>query len=370
MSLFLWCFLALAGLFWLGGWSVFLRWRRVPEPAPGTAAPTLRLSVIIPARNEEDNLRRLLPSLQEGDYAPGEIIVVDDHSTDETAAVATALGARVIRGAELPEGWYGKPWACQQGAEAARGDWLLFLDADLVVSRDGLRRLAALAESEPEAVHSVCPYHCIQKPYEELSAFFQCIMLLGMNAFTLKGAAAREVGLFGQALLLSRQAYDAVEGHRRVRREVLENFHLARHFRALGLACRCYLGGDVLSMRMFPDGLGALVRGWSKGFVSGAGNTPRGAMIGIASWLSGLIMASIALCFLPLASASQQIAIALLYGLGVLQCRHVFRQAGNFRWLNALLFPVALLFYQGVFFRALRRKKTRGKVTWKGRDVA
>ncbi len=369
MDAFLWTFLSLAFLLWLGGWSVFLRFREVPVTDSSAPEPGVKLSVVIPARDEEDNLARLLPSLRDPSFPPHEILVVDDHSSDRTAAVAQEHGATVIPGADLPEGWYGKPWACQQGADAATGDWLLFLDADLVVEPGGLRRLAALAAGEPGAVHSLCPWHRIERPDEELSAFFNAIMILGMNAFTLKGPAAKEVGLFGQAMLLSRESYAAVDGHRRVKAQVLENFHLARHFREAGIPCRCYLGQGALTMRMFPGGFRDLVAGWSKGFVSGAGNTPRGAMVGISSWLSGLIMAVIALSFLPVADSAQRLGIGLLYLLGVAQCLHVFRLAGNFGWLNALLFPVSLLFYQVVFFRALRRRKAGGKVNWKGRDV-
>lgn len=369
MDLFLWIFLGLTLLFWIGGWSVFLRLREVPPPTEA-ATPSLRLSIVIPARNEEDNLTRLLPSLRDPSFPPHEILVVDDHSSDRTAEVARQYGATVVSGADLAEGWYGKPWACQQGADAATGDWLLFLDADLVALPGGLARLAALAAKEPGAVHSVCPYHRIERAYEELSAFFNAIMILGMNAFTAKGPQARETGLFGQAMLLSKASYAAVDGHHRVKSQVLENFHLSRHFREAGIACRCYLGKGTLAMRMFPGGLRDLVAGWSKGFVSGAGNTPRGAMVGISSWLSGLIMITIALTFLPLADAYQRLFIGKLYFLGVIQCLHVFRHAGNFGFLNAVFFPVSLFFYQFVFFRALRRKKAGGKVSWKGRDVA
>jgi len=367
MDAFLWIFLSLTFLFWLGGWSVFLRFRGVPA-AIGT--PGLDLSIVIPARNEEENLARLLPSLRDSTFASREILVVDDHSTDRTGLVAKEHGAMVISGTDLPDGWYGKPWACQQGADAATGDWILFLDADLVAEPDGLRRLASLAAKEPDAVHSICPFHRIERPYEEFSAVFNSVMILGMNAFTVRGSRARETGLFGQAMLLSKDAYAAVGGHRRVKAQVLENFHLARHFREHGIACRCYLGKGTLSMRMFPGGFRDLVAGWSKGFVSGAANTPRGAMMGISSWLSGLIMATISLTFLPFADCSQGLVIGALYLLGVIQCLHVFRHAGNFGFLNALLFPVSLFFYQAVFFRALRHRKAGGRVKWKGRDVA
>ena len=370
MTAFLWIFLSLAFLLWLGGWTVFLRFREVPVAAPDRVGSAIRPSIVIPARDEADNLARLLPSLLAQSPPPHEILVVDDHSTDGTADIARAHGATVVPGQPLPEGWYGKPWACQQGADAATGDWLLFLDADLVVEPGGLARIGNLAAAAPGAVHSICPWHRVERYYEELSAFFNSIMILGMNAFTAKGSDAREIGLSGQAMLVSKAHYHRVEGHRRVRDRVLENFHLAREFREAGIPCRCHLGRGTFSMRMFPDGLRSLVAGWSKGFVSGAGSTPRGAMVGISAWLSGLIMAAIALTFLPLADLPATLAIAALYLLGVVQCAYVFRHAGSFRILNALLFPVSLVFYQAVFFRALRRKKAGGTVNWKGRNVA
>ena len=368
MDLFIWIFLGVTFLCWCGGWMMFLRLLPVPEFEAGALLPGLKISVIIPARNEEENLARLLPSLQQQEFAPHEIIVVDDHSTDRTGEVARSYGANVVDGKALPEGWHGKPWACQQGAGVAKGDWLLFLDADTVMEREGLLRIGGLSKEE-NCAHSICPYHRIEKRYEELSVFFNVIMLLGMNAFTFKGPAAAGIGLFGQAMFVSRRNYVLVGGHERVKREVLENFHLSRHFTAAGVACRCYLGKGTLSMRMFPGGCRDLVAGWSKGFVSGADNTPRSALAGISVWLSGLIMMMIALTFLPLADSDARLAIVVLYLLGVLQSLFVFKHAGNFSFLNALFFPIAQVFYQAVFFRALRRRKSGGQIQWKGRDV-
>lgn len=368
MDFFIWTFLALTLLFWAAGWWVCLRFRAVPVAKE--FPEDVRISVIIPARNEESNLARLLPSLRDQSFAPHEILVVDDHSTDQTAVVAETNGAKVISGKSLPEGWYGKPWACQQGADAADGEWLLFLDADVVMEPGAMERFAGRIAEEPEAVHSVCPHHRIERAYEELSAFFNGIMLLGTNAFSLLGRRVGETGLFGQSMLLSSASYRKVDGHERVKNRVLENFHLAREFRAAGVPCRSYVGGGTLTMRMFPDGFDALVRGWSKGFVSGAGATPRAAMIGVSALLSGLIMMTIALTFLPLAGVAARIGILAGYALGAVQVWHLFRNAGTFHFGNALLFPVSLGFYLFVFFRALRRAKRGGTVEWKGRDVA
>lgn len=368
MDLFIWLFILVVFLCWISGWVVSARFRAVPKLAPGAPKPFVKISVIIPARDEEENLSRLLPSLQDPEFSPHEVLVVNDQSSDRTAKVAGENGAIVIDGQALPEGWYGKPWACQQGANAATGDWFLFLDADTVLESGGLLRIADLSRDE-SSVHSICPYHRVHAAYEQLSAFFNVIMILGMNAFTLKGANAKQVGLFGQALFISREQYRKVGGHEPVKKEVLENFHLSRFLSEVGYTCRCYLGRGTVWMRMFPESFSDLVAGWSKGFVSGADNTPKSALVGISIWLSGLIMSVISLTFLPLASASAIWAIGILYFLGVIQTLYLIKNAGTFWSLGALLFPVGLFFYQGLFFRALRRRKEGGAVQWKGRDV-
>ncbi len=368
MELFFCIFLGVPFLLILWGGTVFAKLRTVPVIEPGAPKPSVKISIIIPARNEEDNLSRLLPSLRNQEFAPFEIIVVDDQSEDATAAIAEANGAKVIPGSGLPSGWLGKPWACRQGVTEATGEWLLFLDADTELEPQGLINIGYLANDE-EAVHSVCPYHKVKLPYEQFSAYFNAIMIFGMNAFTTKGFEADQIGLFGQAMLLSRTNYFKIGGHDAVKSEVLENFHLSRKVVEAGLACRCYLGRGSISMRMFPGGFQDLVAGWSKGFVSGAANTPKSALIGISCWLSGHIMAVVALTFLPLAGNYIAISIGAVYLLCALQALFVFKHAGSYSFLTALLFPIPLFFYQTVFFRALRMKKRGEKVQWKGRDV-
>src|SRR3954453_4052667 len=105
------------------------RRRRAPLDAAGAPVPAGRVSVVTPARDEEAGIRPCLEALR-GDPDAAEILVVDDCSSDATADVARAGGARVVDGAPLPDGWAGKPWAMQQGLAAASGDWVCFLDAD------------------------------------------------------------------------------------------------------------------------------------------------------------------------------------------------------------------------------------------------
>ena len=368
MEVSLWIVTGLSFLCWLGSWVMCARFRRVPAGTGerrGQGSP--RISIVIPARNEERNIGLLLDSLKES--GAHEIIVVDDQSEDGTAEVAARGGAHVISGEEPPEGWLGKPWACHQGSRIATGDWFLFLDADTRFVAGGFSRLVRLAGGKP-MVHSVCPYHSVRDLYEQLSAFFNVTMILGINAFTLKGAAARDIGLFGQVMLVSREHYDHVEGHTLVKAQVLENFHLSRHFSAAGISSRCWLGRNTIVMRMFPGGLRDLVAGWSKGTVSGASNTAGAALLGVSAWMSGLFMSAVPVCFAFLASPVLAAVMLGLYLLWVLQCGYLFRAAGRYWLLTALAFPVGLVFYQLVFFQALWRKRKGGTIKWKGRHVS
>ncbi|MEM7699619.1 MAG: glycosyltransferase [Verrucomicrobiota bacterium] len=367
MESFLWVFLFLSFFSWICGWPVAARFRFVPKPVD-EADSEASISIVIPARDEESNLRNLLPSLTTSEDLIHEIIVVSDQSTDDTEAVARDAGAIVVAGEPLPEGWMGKSWAVQQGINTATGDWILALDADTMMEPGGFDKIRRFT-ADPESVHSICPYHRVVKPYEQLSAFFNVIMLLAMNAFTIKGPRVRDIGLFGQVLLISRAQLDAVGGYESVKGEILENFSLSRVLARAGYHCRCYLGRGTISMRMFPDGLGGLVASWSKGFVSGADNTPKSALIGISFWLSGLIMIVISLTFLWLAPLPMIWAIGGLYWLGVAQCSYLFRHAGSYNFLTAVFFPITLIFYLAVFFAAVRRKRQGGQVQWKGRNV-
>lgn len=332
---------------WLAGWILAARFRGlVPAEDPGIL---IEPSIIIPARNEAHNLPKLLDSLGRQSATPREILVVDDGSSDGTAEIARAFGATVIVSEPLPDGWRGKTWACHQGALAARGEWLLFMDADTWFEPGGLERVLSLRH--PGAL-SVGPYHAVRKPYEDLSLFFNVCMTAGTVPD----------GLAGQFLLVSRKHYQLAGGHESVHGRVLENFRLAEHFRNAGVPLRSLTGKGIASFRMYPGGFRELLDGWTKGFAAGAAGTPRGTLLLVIAWMIGLMIAPLAGCMSgdwPLWGSA--------IGLCSVQVAWIGRRLGAFGWPLMLIYPVPLLFFFGLFgWSAIRSGR---RVTWKGREI-
>ncbi|MGB2403533.1 MAG: glycosyltransferase [Akkermansiaceae bacterium] len=333
--------------------------------------PSSSISIIIPARNEQCNIANLLDSINQQSLLPAEVIVVDDHSSDNTANIATELGAHVISSEPLPSNWMGKPWACQQGAASARyGNWLLFLDADLTLEPEALASLQQLANTT-DSVHSVCPYHQTKKLYEQLSAFFNVLMLAGVNAFGRRSNSTNQTALFGQCMLISKEHYQQVNGHNSVKNKTLENFHLARELQRLNITCSCYLGKGSINMRMFPNGFQELWLSWKKGFSGAASHTKGHALLLCSLWITSMMLTIVCLIVLLSIQCSPLFAsmTTAVYLIHTLQCLIVFKLAGRFSLWNALLFPVSLLFYQVLFFSSVIDKKRGKAINWKGRQV-
>jgi 4,4'-diaponeurosporenoate glycosyltransferase len=349
-------------------WWLFGNLRPLPR---GAGRPGAKVSVVVPARNEADGIGALLDTLAAQTMPVHEVIVVDDQSEDDTARLAAERGARVVSGKVLPDGWLGKPWACHQGAQLATGDLLMFVDADVRLGDDAVDRLVTASE-DGEVVVSVCPWHAIERAYEELSVFFNLLMVGGIGASGPRGQDAGGIGLFGQVMMISRRHHAAVGGHGAVRRVVLENLRMSKMLEEMGIRRRSYVGLGSVTMRMFPGGAGDLVASWLKGFASGAGLTPRWAMTVASLWLSGLMMVIVAVPVGLATAAGERVALAVLGAAYLAACGPLvalFKRVGRFSPWSALCFPVPLLFYQVVFGLAVARARSGVKVKWKGRDV-
>lgn len=325
--------------------------------------------MIIPARNEAHKIGGLLESLKTQSVAPLEIIVVDDESSDDTALIAQAYGARVIKSEKIPAGWLGKPWACWQGARAAEGDTLLFLDADTWLAQNGLENIVRKFR-EKGGFLSVQPYHVTKKMYEQLSAFFNIVVTAGFNAFTILGEKIKPTGGFGPCAICLRDDYFSIGGHEAVKNSVVENSVLGSIFRSQDHTVSCYGGKGTISFRMYPDGLKNLFGGWSKSFAAGSASISKITFLLIIVWITGCFEASI----LPAKEifAGQYKALllpAIIYLLFAGQIMWMLRQIGKFQTWTALLYPLPLIFFVCVMFWSVLEKIMFKKTKWKDRVV-
>lgn len=349
-------------------WNVIFRGRPVPGRHRIGAEPP-RISVIIPARNEEGRIGRLLDSLDRQTVRPHEVIVVDDQSSDCTAEAARERGASVIPGGPLPEGWLGKPWASWRGACASSGNLLLFLDADTWLEPGGLERLAAMHEGC--GLLSVQPYHVTEKVWEQLSAFPNLVSLAAVGAFTPLGDGLRPGGAFGPCLMCDRGAYFQTGGHGAVRAEILEDVRLARLFMRNRLAVRCRIGRGIVCFRMYPGGFKQLFDGWTRGVAFGAFSVNPLFSLLTAAWITGCFSAFFGLVQAlsqPVNAASDLAGVAA-YCSCALALRYMLNGAGRFRWWVPPLYPLPLFFFGAVTACSLVRAYVIRRVSWKGREI-
>jgi len=335
------------------GIVAFGRTRRLPAE-PAGAAP---ITIVVPARNEHLSLGNLLGDLAGARPAGSRVIVVDDHSVDDTAAIAASHDfVEVVAAPELPSGWCGKPWACHTGAGLVDDGIIVFLDADVRVAPGALAAVAAETERAGGLV-SVQPRHEVRRPYEHLSALFNVVALMGAGA-----GRRRPSGVFGPVLASSVLDYRASGGHAAVSGAVVEDLALADRYRDAGLAISLFVGGRDIRFRMYPRGLSQLVEGWTKNFASGAGATPPVRLALIAGWVSALVSITV--------NVGGSAAFAALYVLAVVQLAVLFRRVGNYSIATALAFPALVVFFVGVFAWSAYRTLVRRTVSWSGRDIA
>jgi len=378
--------LVLAG--WVVGWWLLWRVPRLDDPDAGAdpeldgrghrptggAAPatsrTGGVSVVIPARNEATSLGILLRSLALQDDPADEVIVVDDQSDDDTAAIARSFpGVTVVAGQPLPPGWTGKAWACHQGVAAARGATLVFVDADVSLASTAIGHLRSVHAAQGGLV-SVQPFHTMRRAYERLSAVFNVIGIMGVGAAS-PGRRARAHAAFGPCLITSRADYTRVGGHLAVRHEIVEDIALAHGYQRAGLAVHCYGGGADVRFRMYPDGPGQLLEGWSKNIATGAGSVGIPRLLLVGFWVTTVLISIqfvIEQSFGHVDVALPQ--IVLIYAMFAIQLAAMLRQLGNFTVFAAACYPALFGVFLLVFVHSAYLTLVRRKVMWRGRSIA
>ncbi len=256
--------------------DLYFRGRRGQD---GPVQRTGLVSVLVPARNEAPVISGTVARLLAQDYPCFELIVLDDHSTDGTGDLARVAGhgdgrLRVISGADLPRGWAGKNWACHQLAQAARGDLLVFTDADTVWLPGGLSAVVAEQTRTDADLLTVWPTQVTESWPERLVVPLMALVVVGYLPVFLTHYAPWTpfAAATGQCLTFRRAAYNAIGGHAAIRGEVLEDVKFARRIKAARLRLRMADGDGVVACRMYTD-WPSVRDGYAKNILAGYGSS-------------------------------------------------------------------------------------------------
>ena len=234
------------------------------------------VSVIVPARNEAHNIARCVTSILSTTYPNLEVIVVDDSSTDGTAQIARHAAecdprARIVASPPLPEGWFGKQWACATGAKIARGSVLQFTDADTVHGADLVTRSMNAMRRNRAQLFSVAGRQELGGFWEKViqpQIFTILSMRYGGTESVTRSTRVRDKIANGQCIFVTHDSYDAIGGHASVRTSVAEDMMLAQKFFAARKRVVLMLGLNQLSTRMYAS-LGEIINGWRKNVFAG-----------------------------------------------------------------------------------------------------
>ena len=337
---------------------------------PATANGNPRVSIIVPARNEEEHIAPALAALLRLDYDNYEVIAVNDRSTDRTgeamdriASTPEASGRlRVIHITELPPDWLGKVHAMWSAAKQASGDWLLFTDADVLFRPDVLSRALAYAEAESADHLVLFPRMVMHSPGERMViAFFQTLFVFGHRPWKVADPKTKDHIGVGAFNLIRRRVYDAVGSYHALRFEVLDDMKLGKIVKNAGYAQRNVYGADLISLRWVKGAIG-MVNNLTKNFF---------AIMSFQWWRA--LLSAFALAFLNLmpflgiwlahgwARLPYAIALASICGIYVGMSWESDIPAYYF-----VLHPIGAALFVYIMLRSMALTLTRGGVVWRG----
>jgi glycosyltransferase involved in cell wall biosynthesis len=327
------------------------------------------VSIIVPARNEEECLGACLRSLVQQTGVGFEVVLVDDGSTDRTREIAESFpGAQLMDAGPLPAGWSGKNNALTAGVRQAKGEWLLFTDADTVHRPGSLARALAEARAQGAALLSY-------SPEQEVHGFWERAVMPVIFAELAERYRPAEVSdprspvaaANGQYLLVSREAYEAVGGHAAIAGDLLEDVALARAVKRSGRKIFFRFGGDAVRTRMYRS-FAQLREGWTKNL---ALLFPSPLRLGLLRLMEFGLIAGSAVVAGRLGSKSRPVpAIAVgllcatLYGVFLKRIRKA-----HFSWSSNALAVIGLPMFSYLLLRSTVAHR-EGKVSWKGREYS
>jgi chlorobactene glucosyltransferase len=364
-------FVAFLVLIALSNWRVLRRLDRYRLPGWRP-----RVSVLVPARNEEAQIGDCVRSLLAQDYPDFDVVVLNDHSTDRTGEILAALASadarlRVLEGADLPPGWLGKHWACQQLADASVGELLLFTDADTRHEPHSVLHGVGALESEEADLLTALPYEKTVTWAERL-----IVPVIPWSIFTfLPLAIAYRLpwrvlsAAIGQYMLFRRGAYVRIGGHAAVRNDPVDDIALARRIKVHGLRWRLADATHDVRCRMYRNA-DQVFEGVSKNLFAGFGQRLL-QFIGVWLWLAIVFLLPVVVLIVGLFGGLTPALDTIIAGFGVafgLASWGICCLRFGFPLRMALLYPATMLFALYIAVRSVILA-LQGRATWKGRTL-
>ena len=344
-----------------------------PAPADPRRREWPRVSLLIPARNEQERVGPCLKSLLAQDYPSFEVLVLDDRSTDGTFSFVKKFASKdkrlqVFRGRELAKGWLGKPWACFQLAKKAKGEWLFFTDADTWHGPKMLKRTVAMAEAKKADTMTLLTRQVTRSWMEalvipvmafHLLAFFPARLSLNKNS-RFSGLA----GVSGQFVFIRRAVYRAFGGHETVKAEIVEDLNFGKQVVKAGYRLVYGDGSDFSYCRMYTNSR-EVWEGFSKNFFAAVGFSPLLVLLTLLVLLGDGVLPFVILALgkgTALWPAALGLCLALWATRGVQAWRYGMSK------ISVLFHPLGCLLFAAIGVNSIWWALS-GKGHWKGRKL-
>jgi len=323
------------------------------------------VSILIPARNEADNIIQLLQSILQQDYESYEVIVYDDESTDDTFALCTTFckthpNFSVIKGRELPEGWLGKNNACHHLAKKARGDYFLFLDADETVSPGLINSAVHRMKLFKLGLLSLFSNQVMETTGEKITVPLLHYLLLNLFplrlVFLIKNAAFSTA--CGQFMLFDADSYRENNWHKQVKDNLVEDAAIMKLVKLAGYNGEVLLANGMLNCRMYKN-YSSAINGFSKNAFAVFNYNIAALLVYVLLLIGGPMIVIMTLDF-PL--------IFFMLGLILLTRIMISLESGQGVFYNILYHPIQMINLTLIAFLSIQKSLTNN-ITWKGRKV-
>jgi chlorobactene glucosyltransferase len=357
-------------------------WLEISTPPVEAPAGGPAVSIIVPARNEEKNIRRCVDALLAQDYPAFEVLVLDDRSTDSTPGILAEISAHesrllVLNGRELPAGWAGKPHALYQAAQAASGDWLLFIDADTYLTPNALSASLASAQNHDADLYTVMTEQILGSFWEKtVMPLVMTALSVGFSPSRVNDPSTRDAIANGQYILIKRSVYDAIGGHEKLHNMIVEDKAISEQVKWNGYRLVIADGRGVARTRMYTS-LSQMWEGWTKNIYLGLADRPGLMLLGVF----GAFLASMAAVFMPAwpllgltwySLGGGWMALAVMAEAVAVWASILFHRArvanlmGISGWY-ALTTPLGAGIFAAMMFTSAWKVLSGQGVTWKGR---